>query len=325
MLAAHHGEVLGSLVPALAAQVGSADATVDVRFMAWKLQCDVLLQLLAEPRLFAARPPAGTPLAASSAAVDGAVVAHTLPLLPALFEDEDPLPRYALKMLSVLLATNPGWMGEVAELGLAARFFAWLHVDHPHNNVHNIRMCTLAVRSAALGAGALGALGAGARALGVLRYAAHNGVEPFLEPALELCLALLQAGACTADLLGGGAPVFVALSCHPAGATSAAAARCLAALARAEPAAVAAALASEQSIGAVAAALEDAVAPGKGETCAVLVHTLSAAWGLPDALDAAGLSWLVPRLQTALEAVVQHAGAAEVRQEASRVAARLQQ
>ena len=32
------------------------------------------------------------------------------------------------------------------------RFFEWLSIDHPHNNVHNIRLCRLITQSGALSA-----------------------------------------------------------------------------------------------------------------------------------------------------------------------------
>lgn len=275
--------------------------------MGLKLLCDAVLQYIADPSALAAQ--AGGSGGAAAEAVDRAVVEHTLPLIPVLLEDEDPMPLYALKMLSVLLAAEPAWVLQLAELGQAARFFLWLAVDHPHNNVHNIRVCSLVVRAGAVAAAELEALRAAQRALSVLRYAVDNGVEPFVEPSLELCLALLQAGAAAAAVLPG-LPVFVGLCSHQAGGTSLAAARCLACLARADPARTTAALASEGSIAALAAALEDC---GDGETCAVLLHVLRAAWGLPDALEAAGLGRLRPRLQAALDSAAQRGAAAEAR------------
>lgn len=168
----------------------------------------------------------------------------------------------------------------------------------------------MVVRAGALAASELEALGASRRALSVLRYAVDNGVEPFVEPSLELCLALLQAGASATALLPG-LPLFVGLCRHDAPATSLAAARCLACLARADPGRTTAALASEDCIAALAAALEGSC--DDVDTCAVLLHVLSTAWGLPDALGAAGLGRLRSKLHTALTLVAQRSGDEEAR------------
>lgn len=131
---------------------------------------------------------------------------YVLPLAPALFADEDPMPLYALKMLGILLDVNSAWVSALASLGMArrwgsqgklmgclgsrveqsggsllhcngasarmglhllfsavpshcasrpssllcCRFFEQLSIEHPHNNVHNIRLCRLVAQSGVL-------------------------------------------------------------------------------------------------------------------------------------------------------------------------------
>ncbi|EFN50874.1 hypothetical protein CHLNCDRAFT_141669 [Chlorella variabilis] len=101
-------------------------------------------------------------------------------------------PRYALKLLGALLEFNTRWVGDVAAAGLAGRFFEWLSIAHPHNNVHNMRLCRLVADAKVLPPEALAELQAVDRVLAVLAYAHENDVEPFLEPALRLCASLMN-------------------------------------------------------------------------------------------------------------------------------------
>ena len=49
-------------------------------------------------------------------------------------------------------------MADVAAVGLAARFFEWLSIAHPHNNVHNMRLCRLVADARVLPPAALAQL-----------------------------------------------------------------------------------------------------------------------------------------------------------------------
>lgn len=62
------------------------------------------------------------PATGPGALLDSAVSQYVLPLAPALLEEEDPMPLYALKLLGILLELNPGWVAQLVELGLATRW-----------------------------------------------------------------------------------------------------------------------------------------------------------------------------------------------------------
>jgi hypothetical protein len=46
----------------------------------------------------------------------------------------------------------------MAAAGMAARFFEWLSIAHPHNNVHNMRLCRLVADARVLPPAALAQL-----------------------------------------------------------------------------------------------------------------------------------------------------------------------
>ncbi|PSC68021.1 serine threonine-kinase ULK4 isoform B [Micractinium conductrix] len=195
LLIEHYAVVLSTLLPSLSAAVASQRESADTRFCCLKLLCDVVLQFVNEPRLYLSATASEHTTADSgiaNKAIDGAVAQYVLPLVPALLSDEDPMPLYALKLLGALLEFNRAWVAEVAAAGLAGRFFEWLSIAHPHNNVHNLRLCRLVAEAKVLPAQALASLEAIDRVLAVLAYAHENDVEPFLEPAAHLLAALLN-------------------------------------------------------------------------------------------------------------------------------------
>jgi serine/threonine-protein kinase ULK4 len=115
-----------------------------------------------------------------------------LPLCPRLLRDEDPIPLYALKLLGGAVEADEGAVSAVAALGLAPAFFEFLSLEHTNNNVHNVRLCLALASSDAVPVEKLREYGAGGKVAAVLRYAHENAVEPFLEPALEMCRAVLR-------------------------------------------------------------------------------------------------------------------------------------
>jgi hypothetical protein len=102
LLIEHRGAVLSRLLPALASAVGGQQRDTEARFLCLNLLCHVVLSLASEP---------GD--AAAAAALDAAVAADILPLAPALLEEDEPTPLYALKALG-LMAGGPPPVGSPA-------------------------------------------------------------------------------------------------------------------------------------------------------------------------------------------------------------------
>jgi serine/threonine-protein kinase ULK4 len=46
-----------------------------------------------------------------------------------------------VQLLGGVLEVNPNYVQHVERLGLARGFFDFLSLEHPNNNVHNIRLC----------------------------------------------------------------------------------------------------------------------------------------------------------------------------------------
>ncbi|KAL4419367.1 hypothetical protein ABPG75_005869, partial [Micractinium tetrahymenae] len=231
LLVEHYANVLAHLLPALSSAVASQRETADTCFCCLKLLCDVVLQFVNEPRLYISAHASEHTTADSGIAnklIDAAVQQYVLPLVPALFADEEPMPLYALKLLGALLEFNRLWVADVAAAGLAGRFFEWLSIAHPHNNVHNMRLCRLVADARVLQPAALVQLQAVDRVLAVLAYAHANDVEPFLEPALHLLASLLNdVGPSESQKAVGALPLLLELAgaLHPD--TALAAAHCL--------------------------------------------------------------------------------------------------
>lgn len=241
----HHKAVATHLLPALAAAVGRAGESRDTRFLCLKLLCDVILHFLLETDLYSPSQQAQAAASGkgSQSQRDGlkAVVSDAvLPLIPAVLEEEDPMPLYALKLLVVLLDTHPTWALHLQRLGLVPRFFEFLSLEHSNNNVHNIRLCRLVIANADLTSQDLSDMRIAEKVSAVLAYSHENAVEPFLEPVLALSQALLEKDqqdmhrnmdeAGTTDALLPAIPILLELASHAEAAVACTAVQCLAIL-----------------------------------------------------------------------------------------------
>lgn len=173
-------------VGALCDVVGSRDADSELRFACVSLLTDVVLT-----HLGAGADGGG---AAGAGPLDAAIERYVLPLLPSLLEDRgsEMMPLNALKTIVALLECGPHWVPGVVALGLTPRFFSYLSLDSPNNNVHNMRICRALVIGGAVPLSKVASLEVVPRVMSVLSYAFDNSVEPFLEPVLDLCCSLLE-------------------------------------------------------------------------------------------------------------------------------------
>lgn len=179
LLTKYRQSFLKYMCPSLGRCIAAAD-DASIKFSFMKLLCDILLHYASNGN--------------GSADLDVAVARHTLPLIPQLFKEEDPIPLYALKMVGMLLQCNPEWSQSLTPYGVFPTVFEWLAVDHPNNNVWVARLCRYAVEEKTVSPSELKQMKAAFHAISVLKYAVDNEIDPFIEPALELCAAIVYTG-----------------------------------------------------------------------------------------------------------------------------------
>jgi serine/threonine-protein kinase ULK4 len=175
-------------LPALCDLLASS-TSADTRFLALKLICDILLPLRLDLDIAVER---GLRREVVAHRLDALIMEDLLPMCPSLIESEDPIPLYALKLLSGTLEIEPALCREVIALGLAPQFFEFLSLDHTNNNVHNVRLCLTLARSTALSTRTLWDYKAPEKVAAVLSYTHQNNVGPFVEPALGIAATLLR-------------------------------------------------------------------------------------------------------------------------------------
>lgn len=176
--------VVEHLLPAVSELMTSSHSG-DTRFLCARLFCDMVLFYLSKDSQEQSRP---AKIFIGAEFLRGKVVA----LFPKLLSDEDPIPLYALKLGKAALDQDPGLMEEIVRMGLVPEFFSYLSLEHSNNNVHNMWICKAAIVSPFVAVDLLAECGVGARIVAILKYAYDNNVETFLEPALDLCAALLE-------------------------------------------------------------------------------------------------------------------------------------
>lgn len=186
VLFADREQVSNHLLPCLLS-LSVREQISDVRFSSLKLATDILVSLMAENN---AQSGSASGLFQSTLPEPLAMVA--MENLRTILRDVDPMPLYGLKLLYILLEENCTLMTQVSKFGLLPVLFSFLAVDHPHNNIYNVRMCRMACACQTVSVSELEALGAAPKAFSILRYAFQNQVEPFLEPVLDMLLALAK-------------------------------------------------------------------------------------------------------------------------------------
>lgn len=287
-LVLHHAlPVSKYLLPALVEVIVVPGETGETRFFCLRMMCDVLGLYLVEPLVYA--PTSGrsttqqmdtsktepasqdTSSLATTSVLDDLLRSDIFPLIPQLLSEEDPMPLYALKLLGALLEVNPAYVSMVESLKLTSQFFDFLSLEHSNNNVHNIRLCRQIILWGSLTAEDLIRSQVGEKITDVLVYAHQNNVEPFLEPVLELCHAIVSRESKNkewkmddhrAQLLHtflSQFPVFLDLCAHPDGPVCVAASVCVLTLVSVYPQDTATWMLSSEGAAVVTAALQGEV------------------------------------------------------------------
>jgi serine/threonine-protein kinase ULK4 len=194
ILLSNPGGVLENLIPVLSISMINSQSG-DRRFLCAKLLCDIVLFYISE--IYSG----GGEMAGSAEALnqkeigmllEEQIVENILPNLPTLLDDEDPIPLYSLKMLIAILDFDPKLAAEVAEFGLVPNFISYLSLDHPNNNVHNLRLCKIMTSAEDVSLDELLQHGIVEKAASVMCYTCENMVEAFIEPSLGLCHAIID-------------------------------------------------------------------------------------------------------------------------------------
>lgn len=149
--------------------------------------------------------PMGPVLRSSTGVLSLSRMQAFLPQAAELLVDEDPIPLYALKLLSTVMERSPALAMEAKPLGLLPLTVQFLRLDHPNNNIHNLRLIEALVQcgTGSMEAGADQAIGKGCISMlyslglaeslvAVLDYAYENQVDSFFESVLGIVLCLLS-------------------------------------------------------------------------------------------------------------------------------------
>eukprot|EP00892_Ulva_mutabilis_P008231 jgi/Ulvmu1/5780/UM025_0034.1 len=201
LLLGHGTAFVEMLLPALCDVTHSAldeGGLGDMRINATRLLTELLMVYISRPELYRGGSYGGDGSGGDvSAALDSLLQARVVPLLHRMMmSGRDPMPLYAQKVLATLLGRETRYVEAVIKHpDMVHRFFEFLNIDSPNNNIHNIRVCRTLVATSAVTSRTLNELQIPAKVARVLTYAYENHVQAFLEPTAELCLALLERDA----------------------------------------------------------------------------------------------------------------------------------
>jgi hypothetical protein len=72
--------------------------------------------------------------------VNALITKLILPKFSKLLGDEDPIPPFGIKMLNTILEKNMSLLQYVYQSNLVPYFFKFFELEHPNNNIHNIKL-----------------------------------------------------------------------------------------------------------------------------------------------------------------------------------------
>lgn len=203
------------------------------------------------------------------------MVKRLLPRFADVLADDDPIPVFAVRLLSFLSERNPVFVAALYRLNLVPVLVSFLAVSNTNNTIHSIRLVQRVFESPDVDRRYTLELGLCDRVVDVLAFCESRAVASFLEPLLDLCYSVLfhaheivrarglrdaDASAClafTEDLLRA-VPTLARLAAHDDAATAESSARSLNILSRLFPSAVPTLLFTRESLAQVAAALAHA-------------------------------------------------------------------
>jgi serine/threonine-protein kinase ULK4 len=183
----HAAAVIGWLLPALIGLLRSPDG--DTRFFCLKVIIEALSFFVSGPDLFQVGGPHEETRRLTAA------MTSIVPLCGSLLDDDDPIPLYTLKLMSLMTTADPSLVGTLHAHRLLPRVAEFFDVDHRNNNVHNVRLVLKFLEADVIPKLVAFQLGIPTRLAAVLRFAVHRVVEPFFEPCLAITRALLTAAA----------------------------------------------------------------------------------------------------------------------------------
>ncbi|KAJ4461896.1 putative serine/threonine-protein kinase RUNKEL [Paratrimastix pyriformis] len=185
---ANAGVVIREVLPAISNLLQAPSS--DTRFFGLKMFNDILTLLYDHPDL---QDPAHV------------LVEKLLSCYRQILQDDDPIPLYALKLLSSVVQRNAGFITTIERLGIANQLLLFYTPDHASNNVHNARLIRYLVASPDTDKKVLFAQGICTKLAAVLQAAVAAqsvercsnkatvaaSVEQFFEPLVETAYSLL--------------------------------------------------------------------------------------------------------------------------------------
>jgi hypothetical protein len=126
----------------------------------------------------------------STYVINFVVVAQLLTLYGDLLDDQQPIPQYALKLLSGLVEINPLFIGSLPG-PLVPLLLKQFHPNHPNNNVHNVLMIRAMTRSALIEKTLLYSSGIIGKVNAVMAHAVKHNLRSFYLPLMDIMYELL--------------------------------------------------------------------------------------------------------------------------------------
>ncbi|PRP89093.1 hypothetical protein PROFUN_01813 [Planoprotostelium fungivorum] len=185
ILVEHHPDIIMNILPPLVVLMRTNNG--DTRFLCLKIFIDMISEFLSNSTIY--NP--STPDVIVTRQLNDIITKQLLPNYKHILTDEDPIPPFGLKLLNIILSKNGAMIAVIHRLNLIPYFFKFFKLDHPNNNVHNVRLIRMITESQDIDKQIVYELGIVRRVCVVLDYAYSKSVDFFLEPVLDIMQNLL--------------------------------------------------------------------------------------------------------------------------------------
>ncbi len=189
-ISSQQSSVILHLLPALLGILFKSE-NGDTRFLCLKIFIDVISELYGQP-VVQSLTHGSSNENVNQKNLHALITKQLLPNYAKLLKEEDPIPPFALKLLNIILEKNLSLISLVSQLNLTHFFFDFFELQHPNNNIHNIRLIKKVIESNEVEKKVAYEARLISKLSEVFIYSYEKGVDSFLELVLDIVLHLLS-------------------------------------------------------------------------------------------------------------------------------------
>jgi serine/threonine-protein kinase ULK4 len=182
---ANQKDIMESLLPVIIKKVESKSA--DIRFQSLKAFTDFITQFLCDDKIYSTEDNSET-----TQAINELILKKLFPHYGLILSDNDPMPLFGLKLLSVVVERNSAFVVILSKLKLIEVLFSYFEVNHSKFNAFTIKIIRAIINSREISLQDLMALNIVDKMNGILKDVMQSNQEWCTDHLLEIINEILH-------------------------------------------------------------------------------------------------------------------------------------